>query len=154
MDRREAEAIYDAGREVVVEVLLRMDRQIQQLAARVDRLEHELRKNSRNSSLPPSSDPPGKASSKRGKGRSPRQQGAQPGHEGKGRELLPAWAVDEVVEHWPERCGCGHVFSEAERVVVRWIVNTATNPIYQARKAWSSTDKHRYAWVYRATKHN
>jgi hypothetical protein len=39
VERHEAEAIYDAGREVVVEMLLRMDRQIQQLTARVDRLE-------------------------------------------------------------------------------------------------------------------
>src|SRR5436190_9586646 len=115
-----------------------MDRQIQQLAARVDRLEHELRKNSRNSSLPPSSDPPGKASSKRGKGRSPRQQGAQPGHEGKGRELLPAWAVDEVVEHWPERCGCGHVFSEAERVVVRAPAGISSRNCHGSRQWWSS----------------
>jgi transposase len=119
VERAEAEAIYDAGREVVVEVLLRMDRQIQQLTGRVERLEREVRKNSRNSSRPPSSDPPGKAPSKREKGRSPRSQGAQPGHEGKGRELLPSWAVDEVVEHWPERCGCGHVFAGAEQVAVR-----------------------------------
>ena len=42
MERAEAEAIYDAGREVVVEVLLRMDRQIQQLEARVEKLEREL----------------------------------------------------------------------------------------------------------------
>jgi hypothetical protein len=37
-------------------------------------------------------------------------------HEGHGRPLLPAWAVDEVIEYWPARCGCGHVFSEDERV--------------------------------------
>jgi transposase len=30
--------------------------------------------------------------------------------------LLPAWAVDEVVDHWPSACGCGHVFAEAELV--------------------------------------
>jgi hypothetical protein len=36
VERAEAEAIYDAGREVVVEVLLRMDRRIQQLEARVE----------------------------------------------------------------------------------------------------------------------
>jgi transposase len=119
VDRAEAGAIYDAGREVVVEVLLRMDRQIQQLTGRVERLERELRKNSRNSSRPPSSDPSGEQPPRREKGRSPRSQGAQPGHEGKGRELLPCWAVDEVVEHWPERCGCGHVFSDGERVAVR-----------------------------------
>lgn len=120
MDRREAEAIYDAGREVVVEVLLRMDRQIEQLTARVDRLERELAKNSRNSSRPPSSDRPGKKSQKpaRPKGASGKAQGAQPGHEGKGRELLPTMAVDEVVVHWPVGCACGHVFCDAERVAI------------------------------------
>lgn len=119
MERREAEAIYDAGREVVVEVLLRMDRQIAQLTTRVENLERELRKSSRNSSRPPSSDRPGKQPAKREKGRSPRSQGGQPGHEGKGRELLPSWAVDEVVEHWPAACRCGHVFCEGERVAAR-----------------------------------
>jgi transposase len=120
VERREAEAIYDAGREVVVEVLLRMDRQIQQLMARVDRLERELAKNSRNSSRPPSSDRPGKKSQKpaRPKGPSGKAQGAQPGHEGKGRELLPTMAVDEVVVHWPVGCECGHEFGVTERVAV------------------------------------
>jgi transposase len=113
VDRSEAEAIYDAGREVVVEVLLRMDRRIQQLEARVEKLERELSKSSRNSSRPPSSDPPSAAP--RGKDPSGRRRGAQPGHEGSGRELLPACAVDEVIEHWPERCACGHVFSDDER---------------------------------------
>ena len=37
MDRVEAEAVYDAGREAVVEVLLRMDTQIQRLEERVAR---------------------------------------------------------------------------------------------------------------------
>lgn len=118
MDRFEAEAIYDAGREAVVEVLLAMDRRIQQLEARVEKLERELAKSSANSSLPPSSDPPGKRRSARGKDRSGRSQGAQPGHEGHGRELLPTAVVDEVIEHWPERCSCGHVFCEGKRVAV------------------------------------
>ncbi|MCW2954726.1 MAG: transposase [Conexibacter sp.] len=90
-----------------------MDRQIEQLTGRVEKLERQLARTSRNSSLPPSQDPPG--APPRAKGRSPRRQGGQPGHEGKGRGLLPAWAVDEIVEHWPDRCGCGHVFGEAER---------------------------------------
>jgi transposase len=95
---------------VVVEVLLRMDRRIQQLEARVEKLERELRKSSRNFSRPPSSDPP--SSPARSKDPSGRRQGAQPGHEGRGWPLLPAWAVDEVIEYWPERCRWGHVFSE------------------------------------------
>jgi transposase len=108
VERGEAEAIYDAGREAVVEVLLAMDRRIQQLEARVEKLERELSKSSRNSSRPPSSDSPG--SPRWGKDPSGRKQGAQDGHEGHGRPLLPAWAVDEILVHRPARCGCGHVF--------------------------------------------
>ncbi|MGA8355154.1 MAG: IS66 family transposase [Solirubrobacteraceae bacterium] len=93
-----------------------MDRRIQQLEARVEKLECELRKNSRNSSRPPSSDPP--SAPARSKDQSERKRGAQDGHEGHGRPLLPAWAVYKVIEHWPERCGCGHVFSEDERIAV------------------------------------
>jgi transposase len=115
VERVEAEAIYDAGREAVVEVLLAMDRRIQQLEARVEKLERQLARNSGNSSSPPSSDPP-RGAPKRGKDPSGRKPGGQPGHEGHGRPLLPAWAVDEVIDHWPASCGCGHVFSEAERV--------------------------------------
>jgi transposase len=121
VERAEAEAIYDQGREVVVAVLLRMDEQIGRLEARVARqderiaqLERRLNRSSRNSSAPPSSDPPG-SPPKRGKGSSGRGRGGQPGHEGRGRDLLPVCAVDEVVEHWPARCDCGHIFCEQER---------------------------------------
>ncbi len=114
MERADAEAINDAGREAVVEVLLAMDRRIVQLEARVEKLERQLTRNSGNSSRPPSSDPPRRAAG-RGKDRSGRKPGGQPGHEGHGRPLLPAWAVDELIEHWPASCACGHVFSEAER---------------------------------------
>jgi transposase len=124
MERAEAEAIYDQGREAVVEVLLRMDAQIQALSAqvarqgeRISQLERRLNRNSRNSSQPPSADPPS-APLRRSKDSSGRPQGAQPGHEGKGRALLGAWAVDEVIEHWPSRCECGHVFAASERVAV------------------------------------
>lgn len=132
MERSEAEAIYDAGREAVVEVLLRMDAQMQVLTARVARqderiaqLERRLNRSSRNSSISPSADLPA-STQKRGKDPSGRKQGAQPGHEGRGRPLLPAWAVDRVIEHWPERCGCGHLFVVEEHVAVgepvRWQV--------------------------------
>jgi transposase len=131
VERREAEAIYEQGRDGVVEVLLalsaqneRLEAQVEKLSARVARqderiaqLERQLGRSSRNSSQPPSQDPPGSAP-RRGKDPSGRKQGAQPGHAGKGRELLPASAVDEVVEHWPAACGCGHVFARAELVGV------------------------------------
>jgi transposase len=124
VERAEAEAIYDHGRDAVVAVLLRMDEQIgrleKRLAAqdeRIAQLERRIGRSSRNSSQPPSSDPPS-TPPKRSKDRSGRKQGAQPGHQGKGRPLLPAWAVDEVIEHWPIACDCGHVFCEADRVSV------------------------------------
>ncbi len=75
-----------------------MDLRIQQLEARVEKLERELRKSSRNSSRPPSSDLP--SSPPRSKDPSGRKQGAQDGHEGHGRPLLPAWAVNEVIVSW------------------------------------------------------
>lgn len=129
MERREAEAIYGQGRDAVVSVLLALSEQNERLRERVEKLtvrvaaqderiaklERELGRSSRNSSRPPSQDPPG-APPRRGRDSSGRKQGAQPGHEGKGRPLLPAWAVDEVVEHWPTECSCGHVFCAADRV--------------------------------------
>src|SRR5450830_630049 len=46
-------------------------------------------------------------------GRSP---GGQPGHEGKNRRLLPLELVDEVVDHWPQRCQAfARPFSANER---------------------------------------
>jgi transposase len=125
VERAEAEAIYEQGKDVVVAVLLRMDEQIQRLEKRVAeqderiaQLERRVGRNSRNSSQPPSADPPG-SQPRRGKedpsGRTP---GAQPGHEGQGRELLPTSAVDEVVVHWPTECDCGHVFGEGELIGV------------------------------------
>jgi len=129
VERVEAEAIYEQGRDAVVSVLLalsaqneRLEVQVQVLTARVARqderiatLERQLGRSSKNSSQPPSADPPS-TPPRRGKDPSGRKQGAQPGHEGKGRPLLPAWAVDEVVEHWPASCGCGHVFADGELV--------------------------------------
>ena len=120
MERAEAEAIYDSGREAVVAVLLRMDEQIQQLSRQVTKQGEEiaelkrcLNRNSRNSSTPPSQDPPGAPERKR-PDPSGRSQGAQLGHRGKGRKLLPLAAVDRVVEHWPARCGCGRCFADAD----------------------------------------
>lgn len=130
MKRREVEAIYEQGRDAVVDVLLalsaqneRLEAQVEKLTAKVARqderiatLERQLSRSSRNSSQPPSADPP--SVPPRSKSPTGCKQGAQPGHEGKGRPLLPAWAVDEVVEHWPLACGCGHVFCEADRVEI------------------------------------
>jgi transposase len=121
VERAEAEAIYDQGREVVVGVLVALaermaaqDAQIAGLTARVEELDWCLKRNSRNSSTPPSQDPPGAPERKRAPSAG-RSQGAQPGHLGHGRLLAPLGSVDELIHHWPDRCFCGHRFSEAER---------------------------------------
>ena len=115
MERREAEAIYDTGRERCVDFILALEARYQRLEARVEKLEEQLRRGSRNSSLPPSQDPPS-APPRPGRPDSRRAQGGQPGHEGKSRPVLALEQVDEVVEHWPERCrACAYVFGEEER---------------------------------------
>jgi Family of unknown function (DUF6444)/OsmC-like protein len=65
VERSEAEAIYAAGREPVISALValsaRLEAQDAQLAAlseRVEELEQRLKRDSHNSSLPPSHDPP------------------------------------------------------------------------------------------------
>jgi transposase len=121
VERSEAEAIYAQGREPVVEVLLALsarleaqDAQLTALAERVEELEQRLKRDSRNSSLPPSHDPPWLG--KRGRSRETgRKQGGQPGHPGHGRALFSSERLTDVVDHWPERCACGHVFGEEER---------------------------------------
>lgn len=78
---------------------------IAMLTAKVEELERRLGRSSRNSSKPPSSDPPG-ASSAPQKKPSGRKPGGQPGHKGSQRELLPPEKVDQIEDCWPDTCGC------------------------------------------------
>ena len=75
------------------------------LTQRVAELTERLGQNSRNSHLPPSSDPPGAA----GKGGAPRPKsgrprGGQRGHRGSRREFVAADKVDDVVDLYPAEC--------------------------------------------------
>jgi transposase len=133
MDRAEAEAIYDAGRDACVTFLLELtagyERQIAGLEERLARLEAQARQDSRTSSKPPSSDPPKTRAQRRAQARArarakelmrsegeARKAGGQPGHGGAGRELRPSDQVDEIVNHYPDACGgCGRDFTAGER---------------------------------------
>jgi transposase len=136
MTRREAEAIYDAGKETVVRVLLEMDRrihaleaQVKDLTARLDaseqrvrQLEEQLAKDSHNSSKPPSSDGLAKPKPKSLRKPSGRPSGGQPGHPG--RTLRMVEKPDHTVRHAVERCsGCGRSLAnqEPERVERRQV---------------------------------
>ena len=121
MERAEAEAVLDGERETAVALLLRVGELIEanrRLEARVAELEQRLNRNSRNSSLPPSQDPPS-APPRSQQPASGRGRGGQPGHAGRNRPLLSLEQVDEVIEHWPQRChACARRFGEDERIDV------------------------------------
>ncbi len=92
---------------------LRLEREVQQLREEVAELRRQLKRNSGNSSTPPSANPPWapRPVSRKPTGRKP---GGQPGHEGHCRQLLPVEQVDEVVKHRPAQCRhCGARFSDA-----------------------------------------
>jgi transposase len=126
VERAEAEAILDGDRETAIGLLLRLDELVvanerlvaanERLEERVAELERRLNRSSRNSSLPPSQDPPSAPPRPRGEG-SGRKRGGQHGHEGRYRRLVAPEQVEEFVEHWPERCrGCAYEFAELDRV--------------------------------------
>jgi transposase len=128
MDRAEAEAIYDSGREACVEFILGLAARVVQVEERLSQLEARARQDSRTSSKPPSQDPPKTRQQRRAEARAKakelmcgegerRAAGGQPGHRGAGRELRPEDQVDEIVDHFPEACGgCGRRFCEEQRM--------------------------------------
>jgi transposase len=80
---------------------------IQAQAEEIAALKAKLNTNSKNSSKPPSTDPPWVEPTKKG-GKGKRKKGAQAGHTGAARELLPVEEVDAVVPCLPVTvCGCG-----------------------------------------------
>ena len=98
MDRREAENLYESGKEPTVQKLLELDEQNRNLQAQV----FSANLNSTNSSKPPSADGP--QVQKKQRPPSGRKPGGQPGHPGKTRELLPPEEMDSVHELYPDKC--------------------------------------------------
>jgi transposase len=127
VDRAEAEAIYDSGRDACVQFVLDLASRVQQLDERLARLEAQARQDSRSSSKPPSSDPSKTRAERRAEARAKakelkrregeqRQAGGQPGHRGAGREVWLEDQVDEIVDHFPDACGgCGRRFASEQR---------------------------------------
>jgi transposase len=119
----DAERIARAGGEPAVELALGLLAEITALRERVDEHERLLKRDSTNSSLAPSNDPPLTRQQRRARERERakqqgrKQRGGQPGHEGKTRELAAPGRVDDHVEHVPVRCGCGHRFDGSEERV-------------------------------------
>jgi transposase len=119
--RDEIELVWAAGRDAVLSLVEAQAAWIDELVAanaalavRLEELERQTGRSSRNSSLPPSRDSPD-ARKQRPKKQSGRKQGGQSGHRGQHRQMVAD--PDRVVEHWPTACaGCGEQISDRDRV--------------------------------------
>jgi transposase len=104
-------AAYVQGEEAVRTLVGALTAIILDLQARVNAIEDQLGKNSRNSSKPPSSDGLQKLRTRSLRTRSGKKSGAQPGHEGHTLPAVPQ--PDHGQLHPVERCGsCGASLQE------------------------------------------
>jgi len=100
MNKKEAEAIYDSGKENTVQKLLEYNEEIKNLKIKIA----QLTSNSSESSKPPSSDYPANKSDDKKNKKSKRSQGGQIGHKGVKRELVPIEEVTTIIPVYPEKC--------------------------------------------------
>lgn len=97
ISRDEIRAIYAQGEEAVIELVESLVARINALEERVEAVENQQSKNSRNSSKPPSGDGFAKQT-KSLRPKSNRSSGGQPGHPGSTLE----WSAEvDYVEHHP-----------------------------------------------------
>jgi ParE toxin of type II toxin-antitoxin system, parDE len=136
VEREQFEAVALAGgepaRALVVGLLERiavLERDIVRLSGRIGGLEQIARRDSGNSSVAPSADPPKSRQQRRAEARAKakeqaaregvaaRKPGKQHGAAGSGRKLLGEEQIDEFAEYFPVACGgCDREFREDERV--------------------------------------
>ena len=106
LTQTEAAAIYDAGKERVVEMLMMLSAKLAKIEQQVTVLEGRLNQNSQNSHWPPSRDIDKKPAPQSQRKKTGKASGGQPGHEGTRLEMVAE--PKHVKEHWPEVCaGCG-----------------------------------------------
>lgn len=113
----EIRAIYHQGEEEVVALVQQLIQNIKLLEERVQALEDQVAKNSRNSSKPPSSDGYAKPSPKSLRKRHKHKSGGQPGHTG--TMLQFSKHPDRVETHTLQKCR--HCQSSLEQVAAEGI---------------------------------
>lgn len=83
-----------------------LEKQAIELVEAQQQLVEKVNKTSKNSSSPPSCDPPGFCH--KSKKKTEKRRGGQPGHEGQSRNLYPLEKCTSVIEHHPVKCSsCG-----------------------------------------------
>jgi transposase len=113
--RDEIDLVYRSGPDAVAAVIAAQAARINELIARVEELERQIGRSSRNSSLPPSRDSSDARKARPRKKGSGRSQGGQSGHPGQHRPMVAD--PDRVESYWPSQCdGCGAPVAEADRV--------------------------------------
>ena len=81
-----------------------LKRKVEELTKLVLTLKEQLGRNSSNSGKPPSSDSPDQRAERRGKDKTGGKRGAQPGHLGSKRALVPPEQVNEFKDLFPAEC--------------------------------------------------
>jgi transposase len=109
-----AKQLREAGEVLSLAVITALDAQDRRIVdlegklmfalSRIHELERRLGLTSRNSSLPPSQDPPSAARQAKPSGKKKRTKGGQPGHKAHHRSRGPPERVHHKVEHWPAAC--------------------------------------------------
>ncbi|OLT58599.1 IS66 family transposase [Moorena bouillonii] len=82
-----------------------LKKQLTDISAVQQQLLEKTRRTSKNSSSPPSFDPPG-LEKKPQKNKSKRKRGGQPGHDGHSRDLYPIERCNQIIDHHPSKCSC------------------------------------------------
>jgi transposase len=121
ISREEIRAIYAQGEDAVILLVESLLERIEQLERRLEALEDQRHKDSRNSGKPPSGDGFGKRTQSL-RSKSERKSGGQKGHPGSTLE----WSqqVDEVVQHSVSHCQeCGESLSDVavESLILRQV---------------------------------
>jgi len=106
LSEEEIRAIYHQGEDAVVALILALIRMNKELEARIQALEDQLAKNSRNSGKPPSSDGYNKPAPKSLRKRHGRKRGGQPGHTG--NTLKAVERPDRIEVHHIDECKYCH----------------------------------------------
>ncbi len=93
----------------------KLEKKLTEVLTVQEQLLEKVNQTSKNSSLPPSSDPPG-VEKKQTIKKSGKKRGGQPGHKGSSRELYPIKDCSEIIEHHPQECpSCGEALSGSDR---------------------------------------
>ena len=107
--------LYNFGPDAVVECVLLLEQENLLLKKKNQLLEEKINRLSRDSTTshkPPSSDSLNKKPRPPKRGSSGRSQGAQKGHPGKARNIMPPDKIDRTIPHKPDKCEkCNILFS-------------------------------------------